>query len=112
MKAKNFVRSGILITALAASLISTGVASEKTTGKHLITKAQAERTALEKVRGGTIRSAELATAQGRQFWSVYVAKPGSKNAKEIRVDAVTGQIFAVQTERPGDQAEEPPKKSH
>ena len=36
-------------------------------------------------------------------------KPGSKNAKEIRVDATSGQILAVQTERPEDQAEEPPK---
>jgi hypothetical protein len=33
-------------------------------------------------------------------------KPGSKNAKEIRVDATSGQILAVQTEKPEDQAEE------
>jgi len=31
------------------------------------------------------------------------------NAKAIRVDATNGQILAVQTERPEDQAEEPPK---
>jgi hypothetical protein len=36
--------------------------------------------------------------RGRRFWSVYIAKPGSKNAKEIRVDAISGQILAVQTE--------------
>jgi len=38
-----------------------------------------------------------------------MAKPGSKSAKEIRVDATSGQILAVQTERPEDQAEEPAK---
>ena len=47
--------------------------------------------------------------RGLRFGSVYIAKPGSKNAKEIRVDATSGQILAVQTERPEDQAEEPTK---
>jgi hypothetical protein len=74
-----------------------------------ITKARAEQIALTKVPRGSIRSAELETVQGHRFWSVYIAKPGSKNAKEIRVDSTSGQILAVQTERPEDQAEEPPK---
>jgi hypothetical protein len=47
--------------------------------------------------------------RGQRFWAVYIAKPGSKNAKEIRVDATSGRILAVQTERPADQAKEPPK---
>jgi hypothetical protein len=33
------------------------------------------------VPGGSIRSAELETARGQHFWAVYIAKPGSKNAK-------------------------------
>ena len=111
MKPKDFLRSVILIVALSAFGISSGVASDKIEAKHSskITKARAERIALTKMRGGSIRSAELETARGRRFWSVYIAKPGSKNAKEIRVDATSGQILAVQTERPEDQAEEPPK---
>ena len=110
MKPKDFLRSVILIVALSA-FISSGVASDKNEAKHSnkITKARAERIALTKVPGGIIRSAELETARGQHFWSVYTAKPGSKNSKEIRVDAKSGQILAVQTERPGDQAEEPPK---
>ena len=68
------------------------------------------RIALTKVPGGSVRSAELETARGQHFWSVYVAKPGSKNAKEVRVDATSGRILAVQTEKPEDQAEEPAKK--
>ena len=111
MKPRNFLRSVILIVAVSAVGISSGVASDKNEAKHSskITKARAERIALTKVPGGSIRSAELETARGQRFWAVYVAKPGSKNAKEIRVDATSGQILAVQTERPGDQAEEPPK---
>jgi hypothetical protein len=111
MKPKDFLRSVILIVALSAFGISSGVASDKIEAKHSskITKARAERIALTKVHGGTIRSAELESANGHHFWSVYIAKPGSKNAREIRVDATNGHILAVQTERPEDQAEEPPK---
>jgi hypothetical protein len=111
MKPKDFLRSVILIAVLSAFGISSGVASDKDEAKHSskITKTRAERIALTKVPGGRIRSAELETARGQRFWSVYIAKPGSKNAKEIRVDAASGKILAVQTERPEDQAEEPPK---
>jgi hypothetical protein len=111
MNPKNFLRAAILIVAWSAFSISPTVASDKNEAKHSskITKARAEQIALTKVPGGRIRSAELETARGQRFWSVYVAKPGAKNAKEIRVDAISGHIIAVQTERPEDQAEEPSK---
>jgi uncharacterized membrane protein YkoI len=112
MMAKGFLRSVILIIVVSILGFSSGFASGKETihsGK--ITKSRAERIALTKMPGGKVRSAELETARGQHFWSVYIAKPGSKNAKEIRVDAATGKILAVQTERPEDQAEEP-SKSH
>jgi uncharacterized membrane protein YkoI len=101
----------ILIIALSAFCISLSLASSTNETKHSrkITKARAEQIALTKVPGGSVRSAELETAKGKRFWSVYIARPGSKNAKEIRVDARSGQILAVQTERPEDQAEEPSK---
>jgi len=111
MKPKDVLRLVILIVSLSAFGISSGLASDKTETKHSgeITKARAQRIALTKVPGGIVRSAELETAKGQRIWSVYIAKPGAKNAKEIRVDATTGKILAVQTEKPGDQAEEPPK---
>jgi uncharacterized membrane protein YkoI len=111
MKPKNLLRAAVLIVAWSAFTISPAVASDKNEAKHSskITKTRAEQIALTKVPGGRIRSAELETARGQRFWSVYIAKPGAKNAKEIRVDAVSGQILAVQTERPEDQAEEPAK---
>src|SRR6516225_10721876 len=111
MKPKDFLHLVIFIVVLSAFGISSGVAGDKNGAKHSskITKASAEQIASTKVPGGRIRSAELETAQGRRFWSVYIAKPGSKNAREIRVDTTSGQILAVQTERPEDQAEEPPK---
>jgi uncharacterized membrane protein YkoI len=111
MKPKDFLPTVIFIVALSDFGISSGVASDKIEAKHSnkITKAKAEQIALTKVPSGSVRSTELETARGHRFWSVYIAKPGSKNAKEVRVDATSGQILAVQTERPEDQAEEPPK---
>ena len=112
MSRKEFFRPAMLAATLFAfTLWAWRATMLKPITLSKITKTKAERIALAKMPGGRIRSAELETARGRHFWSVYIAKPGSKNAKEIRVDAVSGQILAVQTERPEDQAEEP-AKSH
>jgi hypothetical protein len=110
MKINDFRPISLLVIALATMLSLPGLAAEKVRVKHgQITKKQAEQIALTKIQGGKIRTAELQTANGAKFWSVYVTKPGSKNAKEVRVDAATGKIFNVQTEKPKDQAEEPAK---
>jgi uncharacterized membrane protein YkoI len=109
MNLNNFNRLAIFtVIALTVSLAQV-LASNNSQSRHHVTKRQAERIAVGKVRGGTVRTAELQTANGRRFWSVYVQKPGSKNAKEVRVDEATGTILTVQTEKPEDQAEEPAK---
>ena len=100
---------------LAVALVVTSAvpifAANQSHAKHTgnVSKRQAEQIALNKIRGGTLRSAELQSANGSRFWAVYVVKGDSKNAKEVRVDATTGKILGVQTEKPEDQAEEPPK---
>jgi uncharacterized membrane protein YkoI len=109
MKHNNFRYLAILVAVLATVGFAPALASDNHQSKHHVTKRQAEQIALNKVRGGTIRTAELQTADGSRFWSVYVVKPGSKNAKEVRVDATTGKILNVATEKPEDQAEEPAK---
>jgi uncharacterized membrane protein YkoI len=109
MNLNNFRRLTIFtVITLTVSLVSV-FASDSNHSKHHVTKRQAERIALGKIHGGTVRTAELQTANGKHFWSVYVQKPGSKNAKEVRVDETTGAILTVQTEKPEDQAEEPAK---
>jgi uncharacterized membrane protein YkoI len=111
MKTITSIRALIIAIVLSAFSLSASAASGSSASKHAhkITKAKAEKIALAKMPGGSVRSAELETAKGQRFWSVYIAKPGSKNAKEIRVDATSGKILGVQTERPEDQAEEPSK---
>lgn len=71
-----------------------------------ISKTQAEQIALQKVPNGKIENSELQTAHRKQFWSVDVARPGAKNGKEVHIDAMTGKILKVSTEKPGDRAEE------
>jgi hypothetical protein len=112
MNLKPFSRFMCLAVALVITSAAPIFAADQSHAKHTgnISKRQAEKIALNKIRGGTLRSAELQVANGSRFWAVYVVKGDSKNAKEVRVDAKTGKILGVQTEKPEDQAEEPPKK--
>ena len=108
---KHFCRVSSLAVALAIASAAPIFATEQSQAKYAgnIKKRQAEQIALSKIRGGTIRSAELQVANGSHFWAVFVAKPDKINAKEVHIDATSGKILAVQTEKPEDQAEEPPK---
>jgi len=108
---KHSCRFSCLAVALAIASAAPLFASEQIQAKYAgkIKKRQAEQIALSKVRGGIIRSAELQVANGSHFWAVFVAKADKKNAKEVHIDTTSGRILAVQTEKPEDQAEEPPK---
>src|SRR5215472_18377807 len=108
---KHSCRFSRLAVALAIASAAPIFATEQGQAKHAgnIKKTQAEQIALSKIRGGTIRSAELQVANGSHFWAVFVAKPDKINAKEVHIDATSGKILAIQTEKPEDQAEEPPK---
>jgi hypothetical protein len=112
MNLKPFSRFMCLAVALVVACAVPIFAANQSHARHTgnISKRQAEQIALNKIRGGTLRSAELQVTNGSRFWAVYVVKGDSKNAKEVRVDATTGKILGVQTEKPEDQAEEPPKK--
>ena len=65
-----------------------------------VTKHQAKRIALARVKGGTIKSAELEKENGVLIWSFDVAQPGKKDLTEVWVDATTGKITAVDVETP------------
>lgn len=100
---------GAITAAFLGITISMSAAqSAKHSGRPArITQKQAEQIALSKVPGGKIRSSELTGAGRQRFWAVFVVRPNSKNAREVDVDARTGKILKVQTEKPEDQAEEP-----
>jgi uncharacterized membrane protein YkoI len=104
----------VQIVVAAFALVGSGssglVAAEETEAQlltqALVSKADAQKTALEKVPEGRVESAELEKENGKLVWSFDIAKPNTRNITEIQVDAKTGQIAAIADETPKDQAEE------
>jgi len=109
-KIKSMNIKTIVGAALAVALF-TGCECEKCEkggeGKEAkISKETAQASALAKVPGGTVKDGELEKEKGRLIWSFDIAIPGSKDIKEVAVDAMTGDVIAVDTESPEDQAKE------
>ena len=71
-----------------------------------VTKAEAEKIALGKVPGGTIKEGGIENENGKAIWSFDIASPGSKDITEVQVDAMTGQVVDVATEAVAEQEKE------
>jgi len=65
-----------------------------------VTKHEAKRIALARVKRGAIKCVELEKENGVLIWSVDVAQPPSKDLTDVWVDATTGKITAVEIETP------------
>ena len=98
----------ILTTAMVAA-IACSAGSARAADKPRITRADAEKTALTRVPGGTVKEAELETEHGKLVWSFDIAQKSSPDIIEVQVDAKTGEIVAMETETPADQAKEAAK---
>ena len=75
-----------------------------------VSKADAEKIALEKVPGGTIKEGELEKEKGKLIWSFDVSTPGTKDITEVHVDAISGAVIAVDKETAKDEAKEKKKE--
>ena len=75
-----------------------------------ISKTEAEKIALGKVPGGTIKEGELEKEKGKLIWSFDIATPGTPDIKEVQVDAVSGEVVSVETETPKKEAKEKKEK--
>jgi len=110
MKTRDVARSLLTLGLLAACSASTVAAAEETQtalkAQAKVTEAKAQKTALAKVPGGSIRSSELEKERGKLIWSVDIAMPKARNVTEVQVDARTGKTVSTQIERPADQAKE------
>ena len=92
-------------------LVSTWTADAAPADKELakeakITRSQAEHIALSKAPKGKVSSAELEREHGHLIWSFDITQSGTRDIKEVQVDAKTGKIVSMQTETPKDQAKE------
>jgi hypothetical protein len=107
----------MIVSAVLAAGLLTGCECEKCEkggeGKEakLLTQAKvsketAQAAALAKVPGGTVKEGELEKEKGKLIWSFDISTPDSKDIKEVAVDAMTGEVIAVDTESPADQAKE------
>jgi hypothetical protein len=65
-----------------------------------VTKYQAKKIALARVRHGVIKRVELQKENGVLIWSVDIAQPPKKDLTDVWVDATTGKITAVEVETP------------
>ena len=117
MKIKNSICSIITLGLLAGGL--TACVTEKEEGKEgakataaqleaqaKITKAEAEKIALAKVPGGTIKEGEIEKEKCKVIWSFDIATPGTKDITEVQVDAMTGAIVDIAKETVADQEKE------
>jgi hypothetical protein len=75
-----------------------------------IDRATAEKTALARVPGGQIRESELEKEHGKLVWSFDISRSTSADITEVQIDAMTGEVVAVEIETPADQAKESAKE--
>ena len=119
MKIKSIICSVITIGLLAGGLTACmtenegkeGKEGEKATEAKLeaqakITKAEAQKIALDKVPGGTIKEGGLEEEKGKVLWSFDIATPGTKDITEVQVDAMTGAVLDIAKETVADQEKE------
>ena len=104
------IKASIIALALAAGSTPFNLWAQQSEAELLkqarVTKHQAKRIALARVKGGTIKSAELEKENGVLVWSFDVAQPGKKDVSEVWVDATTGKITKVDVETPITQKKE------
>jgi hypothetical protein len=104
------IKASIIALALAESWTPFNLWGQQSEAELLkqarVTKHQAKRIALARVKGGTIKSAELEKENGVLIWSFDVAQPGNKDVTEVWVDATTGKITKVDVETPITQKKE------
>ncbi len=99
----------MLLSLLSAGVI--GCATEerkevKLQAEPKVTRTDAEKIALSKALGGTIKEGELEKEKGKLIWSFDITMPGSKEIKEVQVDAITGEVVSVDTETAAQEAKE------
>src|SRR6266498_2054781 len=74
-----------------------------------ISRADAEKSALAKVPGGSIKEGELEKEKGKLIWSFDISVPGSRDIKEVQVNAITGEVVSVDTETAAAEGKEKKK---
>ena len=104
------IASSVIALALATSWTPFNSWAQQSEAELLkqarVTKHQAKKIALARVKSGTIKCAKLEKENGALIWSVDVTQPGKKEITDVWVDATTAKITAVNVETPTFEKEE------
>jgi len=104
------IARSVIALALATSWTSFNLWAQQSETELLkqapITKHQAKKIALARVRHGAIKCVELQNESGVLIWSVDIAQPAQKNLTDVWVDATTGKITTVEVETPNTEKKE------
>ena len=106
MKLKTIICSISAVALLAA----TGCETKHLESEAKISRADAERIALEKAPGGTVKEGEFEKEDGKLVWSFDISRAGTKDITEVQVDAKSGAVVAVENESEEDEANEKEKE--
>ena len=101
---------GALAAALVTGCVSDRHNHEKLEAEAKVSRAEAEKTALTKAPGGTVKEGELEKEKGKLIWSFDISTPGTSDITEVHVDALTGQIAGVEKETAKAEAKEKRKE--
>jgi uncharacterized membrane protein YkoI len=71
-----------------------------------VTKHQAKKIALDRVKRGTIKCVELEKENGMLTWSIDIAQSGKRDVTDVWVDATMGKVTAVEVETPAVEKKE------
>ena len=98
------IKGSIIALALAASWTHSNLWAQQSETDLLkqarVTKHEAKKIALAKVKRGAIKCVALEKENGVLIWSVDIAQPPKKDLTDVWVDATTGKITAVEVETP------------
>lgn len=70
----------------------------KLTAEAKVSRADAEKIALAKVPNGTIKEGEIEKEHGKLIWSFDLTTPETADLTEVNVDAMTGEVMAIEKE--------------
>jgi uncharacterized membrane protein YkoI len=97
MRFTAFIPSMLLAGVLAGITVSCSTQAPLRS-QAKVSQADAERIALGKVPGGSIKATELEKEKGKLIWSIELGTAGTKEITEINIDALSGDIVAVEKE--------------
>jgi uncharacterized membrane protein YkoI len=117
MRSHDRILALALLAALACGVLAAGASAQdhKSSGKSLKSEAKvsmkdARAKALARVPGGRIKSSELEREGGKLIYSFDIRPAKGTGIDEVHVDAITGEVLAVDHETPKKEAAEKRKE--